>query len=58
MQRRKDFTPLAVFKPFLKTDENGYAEADFTFPDTLTTYRSTAFVVKAETSVLESMSFL
>ena len=47
MQRRKDFSPLAVFKPFLKTDEHGYAEADFIFPDTLTTYRSTAFVVKS-----------
>ena len=47
MQKRKDFSPLAVFKPFLKTDENGYAVADFTFPDTLTTYRSTAFVVKS-----------
>ena len=47
MQTRKDFSPLAVFKPFLKTDENGYAVADFVFPDTLTTYRSTAFVVKS-----------
>ena len=47
MQRRKEFSPLAVFKPFLKTDENGFADADFIFPDTLTTYRSTAFVVKS-----------
>ncbi|WP_455383490.1 alpha-2-macroglobulin family protein [Salinispira pacifica] len=43
--RRKDFTPLAVFEPYLKTDRDGIAVAKFKFPDTLTTYRATAIVV-------------
>ncbi len=43
--RRKDFTPLAVFEPYLKTDSNGVASAHFKLPDTLTTYRATALIV-------------
>ncbi len=43
--RRKDFTPLAVFEPYLKTDSDGIAIARFKFPDTLTTYRATAIIV-------------
>jgi uncharacterized protein YfaS (alpha-2-macroglobulin family) len=46
LQRRKDFVPLAVFKPYLVTNSRGEAVASFTFPDTLTTYRATALVVK------------
>ncbi len=46
LQRRKDFVPLAVFKPYLITNAKGEAVAYFTFPDTLTTYRATALVVK------------
>ncbi|MBN2652999.1 MAG: hypothetical protein JXR63_11505 [Spirochaetales bacterium] len=42
---REDFNPLAVFEPMVITDENGCALVEFKFPDTLTTYRSTAFVV-------------
>ncbi len=45
--RRKDFTPLAVFEPYLKTDANGIAIAKFKFPDTLTTYRATAIVINS-----------
>ncbi len=45
LSKREDFRPLAVFEPFLKTDSDGIAEVRFKFPDTLTTYRSTAFVV-------------
>jgi uncharacterized protein YfaS (alpha-2-macroglobulin family) len=46
LQRRKDFVPLAVFKPYLVTDSQGKVVVRFKFPDTLTTYRSTALVVK------------
>ncbi len=48
LQHRKDFVPLAVFKPYLVTDSRGRAVARFTFPDTLTTYRSTALVAKEQ----------
>jgi alpha-2-macroglobulin len=46
LERRKDFSPLAVFEPVLVTGADGYAEAVFTFPDTLTAYRATAVAVK------------
>lgn len=42
---RKDFNPLAIFTPSVMTNEEGYADVLFDLPDTLTTYRSTAFVV-------------
>ncbi|MBU8913452.1 MAG: alpha-2-macroglobulin [Spirochaetales bacterium] len=45
LQRREDFTPLAVFEPFAETDESGTAVISFTLPDTLTTYRTTAVIV-------------
>jgi hypothetical protein len=46
LERRKDFSPLAVFEPVLLTGPDGYAEAVFTLPDTLTTYRVSAVAVK------------
>ena len=46
LPRRKDFTPLAVFEPFAVTDGNGEVRITFNFPDTLTTYRATAIVLK------------
>ncbi len=46
LQRRDDFTPLAVFEPFLLTDEEGMAVVELEWPDTLTTYRSTAIALK------------
>ncbi|MFA7535698.1 MAG: MG2 domain-containing protein [Desulfuromonadales bacterium] len=36
---RKDFRPVAYFHPSLRTDAAGRAEATFTVPDTMTTYR-------------------
>ena len=45
LQRREDFTPLAVFEPFVSTDRDGIAIVRFSLPDTLTTYRATAVVV-------------
>ncbi|MEE8441532.1 MAG: MG2 domain-containing protein [Spirochaetia bacterium] len=45
LQRREDFTPLAVFEPFAETDESGTVVISFMLPDTLTTYRTTAVVV-------------
>lgn len=43
---RKDFRPTAVFEPELVTDSQGKVSCTFTMPDTLTTYRITAFGVK------------
>ncbi|MDC7240463.1 MAG: alpha-2-macroglobulin family protein, partial [Spirochaetales bacterium] len=46
LQRRDDFTPLAVFEPYLLTDSTGTVRVNLQWPDTLTTYRSTAIVLK------------
>ena len=48
MEERKDFNPTAVFEPMLKTDEKGQVTVRFKLPDTLTTYRITAFGVHGE----------
>lgn len=48
LEERKDFNPTAAFIPVIKTDENGKATAKFKLPDTLTSYRLTAFGVKGE----------
>ncbi|MGN0739368.1 MAG: MG2 domain-containing protein [Treponema sp.] len=42
---RKDFKPTALFEPVVMTDKNGIAKVTFTLPDSLTTYRVTAFGV-------------
>lgn len=42
---RKDFRPTALFEPAIITDKNGKATVTFKMPDTLTTYRITAFGV-------------
>lgn len=39
---RKDFRPLALFEPFVLTNEQGLAKVSFDLPDSLTTYRLTA----------------
>ncbi|GAB1483371.1 hypothetical protein MASR2M78_21870 [Treponema sp.] len=39
---RKDFRPLALFEPFVLTDQKGLAKVSFDLPDSLTTYRLTA----------------
>lgn len=46
MNERKNFDPTAIFEPCIITDANGIAKAEFNWPDTLTTYRMTAFGVK------------
>ena len=48
LQERDDFRPLALFEPELQTDSDGYAEARFNWPDTLTTYRITAVAMEAD----------
>ena len=50
---RKDFRPTAVFEPVVITDENGRAKVTFTMPDSLTTYRITAFGVKNDLFALK-----
>lgn len=50
---RKDFRPTAVFEPVIFTDENGQAKVTFTMPDSLTTYRITAFGVKEDLFALQ-----
>ncbi len=43
---RRDFRPTALFEPVLLTDKDGKASVTFKMPDSLTTYRITAFGVK------------
>lgn len=50
---RKDFRPTAFFEPCLITDENGQATVTFKMPDSLTTYRITAFGVKDDVFCLQ-----
>ncbi|MCQ2591160.1 MAG: MG2 domain-containing protein [Treponema sp.] len=50
---RKDFRPTAVFEPVLITDKNGKATCTFTMPDSLTTYRITAFGVQDDLFALQ-----
>lgn len=44
-EERKNFSPTAIFKPFLTTDKDGVAKVKFKLPDTLTTYRVTALAI-------------
>ena len=50
---RKDFRPTAFFEPVLITDKNGEATVTFKMPDSLTTYRITAFGVKDDLFALQ-----
>ncbi len=50
---RKDFRPTAFFEPVLITDKNGEASVTFKMPDSLTTYRITAFGVKDDLFALQ-----
>ena len=50
---RKDFRPTAFFEPVLITDKNGEASVTFKMPDSLTTYRITAFGVKEDLFALQ-----
>ncbi|WP_027727954.1 alpha-2-macroglobulin [Treponema sp. C6A8] len=50
---RKDFRPTAFFEPVMITDENGQATVTFKLPDSLTTYRITAFGVKDDLFALQ-----
>ena len=50
-QVRKDFSDTALWVADLRTDKNGRAEAQLTFPDSLTTWRATVRGVTADTKV-------
>jgi uncharacterized protein YfaS (alpha-2-macroglobulin family) len=50
-QVRKDFSDTALWLADLHTDANGRAEAQLTFPDSLTTWRATVRGVTADTKV-------
>ncbi len=54
---RKDFRPTAVFEPSIITDKNGKATVTFKVPDSLTTYRITAFGVKDDLFSLKEEEF-
>ena len=54
---RKDFRPTAVFEPVIVTDKNGKATVTFKVPDSLTTYRITAFGVKDDLFSLKEKEF-
>lgn len=53
LDSRTDFNPTAVFKPTLVTDKQGKVSFTFTLPDSLTTYRITAFGVQNELLALQ-----
>jgi len=53
LQERSDFNPTAVFEPVLVTDKNGQVTCRFKLPDTLTTYRVTAFGVCGDLLALQ-----
>ena len=55
---RKDFRPTAVFEPEVITDKNGKATVTFKVPDSLTTYRVTAFGVKDDLFSLKEDEFV
>ena len=57
LNERKDFNPTALFKPVVITDENGKATCTFKLPDSLTTYRITAFGVKDDLLALQENEF-
>lgn len=48
IQIRENFNPLAAFIPGIVTDENGYADFEFVFPDRLTKYQATVIAVKED----------
>lgn len=50
---RKDFRPTAVFEPVLITGEDGTVQCTFKMPDSLTTYRITAFGVQKDLFALQ-----
>ena len=50
---RRDFRPTALFEPVLLTDKDGKAYVQFKMPDSLTTYRVTAFGVKDDLFALK-----
>ena len=54
---RKDFRPTAVFEPVVMTDKDGKATITFKLPDSLTTYRVTAFGVKDDLFALQEDEF-
>lgn len=54
---RKDFRPTAFFEPSVITDKDGTAKVSFKVPDSLTTYRMTAFGVHGELLALQEDEF-
>lgn len=52
-EERKDFRPTALFEPEIITDKNGKAKVKFKLPDSLTTYRVTAFGVSENIFALQ-----
>lgn len=57
-ENREDFNPTAVFEPCIITDKDGCATVTFTLPDTLTTYRITAFGVEGELLALQESEII
>ncbi len=53
---RKNFKDAIYWNPSLKTDENGIAYANIQLPDNLTTWRTFAKVITADTEVGQTMA--
>ncbi len=56
-EERKDFRPTAFFEPALLTGKDGTVTCSFVVPDSLTTFRVTAFGVKDELLALQENEF-
>lgn len=56
--QRSDFSPTAYFEPEIITDKNGKAKVKFKLPDSLTTYRITAFGISNNLFGLRESEFI
>lgn len=53
---RSDFRDAILWSPYLKTDDNGYAEVEVKFPDNLTQWRITSRVITEDTKVGQNVN--
>ena len=53
---RSDFRDAILWMPYVRTDENGYAEVNVKYPDNLTEWRLTAKVMTEDTKVGQTIA--
>ena len=57
LEERKDFNPLALFEPAVRTGKDGRVTVSATLPDTLSTYRLTAMALEGTRLGLDESEF-